>query len=375
MTVRGRLALALGLLTYSAAWAFGSRPLYPVAVGLVLAPVLAWAWVRATTRPLLLDRVPRRERALEGEDVELELRARLEARLPPPSLRIVERIDGLGERHTELALHERRAGGRYVLPALPRGRYSVESADAVVEDPFGLARSRTALDPGPALLVYPRLVELDVLFSEAGHFQRGGRRLILRRPTGYDLHSVREYVEGDSLRAVHWPSTAHRGTLMVKELEDAPRDEVAVLLDCAGAGEAFDVAVRVAGSLLAAHDRRGRRAALVLNAGPKRVGRELTASLELLAGIGSEPDASIEELLAHEAARALELTVVTGRLPPRLVDALAGRRGAALVHVDAAGRREPALLRLAASGVSVAVVRPGDDLRERLGAVAGARVG
>ncbi|HEY2935740.1 MAG TPA: DUF58 domain-containing protein [Gaiellaceae bacterium] len=369
MTRRGRFVLGLGLLTYVASWVFGSRPLVPVAVGLVLAPLAAWAWVRATTRPVRLDRVSRREHALEGEDVEIELRAELAA--APPALAIEERIGGLGERRTGLERHGRRAAARYVLGALPRGRYPVEESAAVVEDPFGFARSETPLEPGPALLVYPRLVEIDALFSEAGRLNRGGRPLLLRRPTGYDLHSVREYVEGDSLRAVHWPSTAHRGQLMVKELEEAPRDEVAVLLDCAGAGEPFEVAVRCAGSIVAAQDRRGRPSALVVNVGARRVERDFTEALELLAGVEVDPAAPIEELLAHEAARALEVTVVTGRLPRALVDALVGRRGAALVYVDSAGRREPELLRLASSGVAVATVRLGDDLAEKLrGAVA-----
>src|SRR2546430_9080848 len=38
-----------------------------------------------------------------------------------------------------------------------------------------------------------------------------------------------------SLRRVHWPSTGKRGQLMIRELEDAPRDEVSVLLDASGA--------------------------------------------------------------------------------------------------------------------------------------------
>jgi len=37
--------LALGLVVYVAAWAFGSKPLYPVAAGLLLVSVVAWAWV------------------------------------------------------------------------------------------------------------------------------------------------------------------------------------------------------------------------------------------------------------------------------------------------------------------------------------------
>ena len=56
MTSRGRAALGLGVLTYVAGWAFGSRPLYVVAVGLILTVLLAWLAVRLTARPVALRR-------------------------------------------------------------------------------------------------------------------------------------------------------------------------------------------------------------------------------------------------------------------------------------------------------------------------------
>lgn len=44
------------------------------------------------------------------------------------------------------------------------------------------------------------------------------------RPTHGDrLRSVREYVDGDAMRLVHWPASARRGGLVVKELE-SPAD-------------------------------------------------------------------------------------------------------------------------------------------------------
>ena len=101
----------------------------------------------------------------------------------------------------------------------------------MLEDPFGLARAQVDLDAASTILVYPRLVELDRLFSGAGASLPEGRRLLMRQTSGFDLHSVRDYQQGESLRRVHWRSTAKRSRLMVKELEDAPRDEVAVLLD------------------------------------------------------------------------------------------------------------------------------------------------
>src|SRR5439155_1517528 len=77
-----------------------------------------------------------------------------------------------------------------------------------IEDPFALARASLVQGERQALVVYPRLVSLTRLFSEGRAQTQDGRRLLLRRPTGYELHGVREYVEGESLRNVHWRSTA-----------------------------------------------------------------------------------------------------------------------------------------------------------------------
>ena len=125
-------------------------------------------------------------------------------------------------------------GGRYFLDDLPRGRYAFTDVRAVLDDPFGLERVDQPLPGEGTLLVYPRLVELEGVFSQ-GIEAHQGRRLALWRPAGFDLHSVREYQQGESLRKVHWPTTARRGELMVKDFDDAARDEVAVILDAEAA--------------------------------------------------------------------------------------------------------------------------------------------
>jgi len=117
MTPRGRLVLALGGATYVAAWAFGSKPLYPVATGFLLAVVLAWSWVRLTNRPMRLRRVLGEGDHIEGEDVSVWIDVEVESRIPPPSLVLVERIGKLGERRTSLHPHAGRywaGGGRSV---------------------------------------------------------------------------------------------------------------------------------------------------------------------------------------------------------------------------------------------------------------------
>jgi uncharacterized protein (DUF58 family) len=392
VTRNGRLALALGVATYLAAWAFGSIPLYPIAVGLLLVVLFAWASVRLAKKPMRLVRTTSAREQLEGEDLRVHLELQPESRLLPVSIVLLDEVGRLGARHVPLRRGDRRFFGSYVLRALPRGRYPFGQARAILEDPFGLERAEVQLAGGGALLVYPRLVELDRLFSETGAHSPDGRRLLLRRPSGFELHSVREYEHGESLRKVHWRSTARRGQLMVKDLEDSPRDEVAVLLDAdagAVAGESFDVQVRAAGSILHAHVRRGRRSALVVNSALSEAQRvhssdgDWRRALELLASVeptGRSPLATLLGVEESPAARALDLVVVTARLAPELVDRLVqralARRRASLVYVDAPSfangaaprRPEPLLLRLQAAGVPVAVLRRGDDLAAVLGA-------
>ena len=384
MTSRGRAVLVLGLVVYVAAWVFGSRPLYPVATGLVLAVVVAVGWVRLSSRPAHVSRHGVARDLVEGDDVWVWLEVDTTSAVPPPTLVALERPGNLGERRVDLGSSW---GGhhaaRYQLEQVPRGRYAFDSVRLTIEDPFSLARAELVQGEPQALVVYPRLVPLDRLFSEGGAHAQEGRRLLLQRPTGFDLHSVRDYVHGDSLRKVHWRSTARRGQLMVKELEDAPRDEVAVLLDGdAGAvvGESFDVAVRAAGSILQAHHRRGRRCALVVNSAARETQAVATdanwrRALEILAA--AEPTARTPAFALLQAdggvaARSLELVVVTSRVDVPLVDRLVqralSRRGVSLVYVEAAPGPQPQLLRLQAAGIPVAVVRRGDDLRLALGA-------
>jgi uncharacterized protein (DUF58 family) len=398
LTDRGRWILALGGGIYLAAWAFGSKALYPVALGLILAVVIAALWVRFLKRPMRLRRNLGRADRLAGDDVTVALELDEDGVVPSGTLLLREQIARLGVRETPLVRRHGRLRGRYVLRRVPRGRYPIEETEIVIEDPFGLERVTVELPSTASILVYPRLVDIDRLFSEAGARTPEGRRLLLRRASGFDLHSVRDYQQGESLRRVHWPTTAKRGQLMVKELEDSPRDETAVLLDADASvvvgpphDSTFELAVRAAGSILRAHASRGRRAALVVNSLRPLYQRvhsfdgDWHRALEILAAVEPDGHAPAANMLADEAgaaARAVELTVVTSVLSPRLVERLAHRalalRGASLVYVDpvsfAGDERElpPAvgaqLLRLERAGVPTLVLRRGDDLAARLSA-------
>src|SRR5437899_577143 len=309
LTPRGRVIFALGFVVYVVAWAFGSRPLYPVATGLLLVVGVAWAWVRLSDRPFRVEHGWGDREHVEGDDVSVVAELGSTGTVRPASVTLSERVGRLGNQRHVLRRIGRRFRVRYVLERVPRGRYVFQEVHAELADPFGLEQAIVHLPAPGALLVYPRLARLGPLFTESGTRSHDGQRLLLRRHSGFELHSVREYEQGESLRRVHWPSTARRGQLMVKELEDSPRDEIAVLLDADAktvVGESFETQVRAAGSILDAYVRRGRRGVLVLNSERREVqhvhspAADWRRALELLAAVEATGHTPVARLLAEE---------------------------------------------------------------------------
>jgi uncharacterized protein (DUF58 family) len=64
---------------------------------------------------------------------------------------------------------------------------------------------------------------------------------------------VRDYVDGDPIRLVHWPSTARTGSVMVRELEGPEQPRLLVVVDLRGAASEAELAAsRAAGLAIAA---------------------------------------------------------------------------------------------------------------------------
>jgi uncharacterized protein (DUF58 family) len=56
------------------------------------------------------------------------------------------------------------------------------------------------------------------------------------------VRGVRDYVPGDPVRRVHWPSSARRGDLVVKEVDEPAAPRLVVALDMGGGGVAGEAA-------------------------------------------------------------------------------------------------------------------------------------
>jgi uncharacterized protein (DUF58 family) len=139
-----------------------------------------------------------------------------------------------------------------------RGEYEMGPWEATTCDPFGLFRVvQRAIDTS-TVLVYPPIAQQLPYPVPRG--AASGRARISERswsPT-VTVGSVREYVAGDPVHHIHWPTTARRFELYTKEFDQESGGDIWLVLDLdrdvqVGSGERSteEFGVIVAGSVAA----------------------------------------------------------------------------------------------------------------------------
>lgn len=215
-----------------------------------------------------------------------------------------------------------------------RGVFPLGPTEIHSGDPFGLFPVRRAFPPTATLVVYPMTVEVRSFPAPPGLLPGGEA---LRRRTHQitpNAAGVREYAPGDPLNRIHWPSTARRDRLIVKEFELDPLAEVWIFVDAertvhhallstpaVPADEWLwhplgpvtlppateEYAVTIAASVGQYFLRRGRAVGLVCQGAgptvlpPDRGGRQLRKMLEALALVRADGDLPFSALLSVQA--------------------------------------------------------------------------
>jgi uncharacterized protein (DUF58 family) len=119
-----------------------------------------------------------------------------------------------------------------------RGLYQLGDTSLLTGDPFGIY-SVTITDPAKAtLLVMPPVVPLPPLEIIPGGYSGEGRPIPNAPERTVGASSVREYVPGDSLRMVHWKTTARHAKPFVRLFDGTPASDWWILLDLQAASQA-----------------------------------------------------------------------------------------------------------------------------------------
>lgn len=208
-----------------------------------------------------------------------------------------------------------------------RGLYTLGPTSLRAGDPFGLCSVEVLQPDSTVLMVLPPVLPLPAIQIAAGGWTGEGRRL--RRTaleTTVSVETVHEYAPGDPLRAIHWPTTARREMLFVRQFDHMPSADWWIFLDLegrvqAGSGSAStdEHGVILAASLADRGIRQGVQVGLVTHGErltwlhPQRSSGQLMDILRALAVVhtGERPLADLLAEAKRSIRRGASLIIIT----------------------------------------------------------------
>ena len=234
-SLASRWLLAVIILAGLAGWAVTGLPIYVRLVYLGLLLLVGSAlWTILSLRGVRLSRAARSLRASVGEVFEENFEIR---NLTWPGcawLEINNRSDlpmASGSRLlTAVGAHQRRFYAARTL-LTRRGAFRLGPTDLASGDPFGIFTVERHFSSNDVLVVLPMMVPIRDFPPPPGLIPGGKSVRQLSVDVTPHASGVREYVPGDPMKRIHWPSTARRSRFMVKEFEQDPQADIWIFLD------------------------------------------------------------------------------------------------------------------------------------------------
>ncbi len=312
LTPRGHTFLWLGLVSALAGIGLGYEDVTRVGLLAAVLPLVALLITRRRPPSLAVRRVVQPLRLQPDQRGMVEVRfvnvgsrtsvlylaeEHVDPRLGDRPRFLLPRMDPLEERTV-----------RYPVRSAVRGAYTLGPLGLRQRDPFGLTYVAVRLSSTAELIVLPRVYDLGDERLRAQARGSEGEQPQMVALHGEDDVSIRSYRDGDELRRVHWPATAHRGELMVRQEDRPARRRAVLLLDGRGSAHgptpspSFEYAV----SAIASAARRLMLDGFVVHLLSSQTVRDGTAAhpmdldaiLDSLARAAPEPDVQIEPVAA-----------------------------------------------------------------------------
>ncbi len=213
----------------------GFQPLYWILYLVVAGTVVGYLWAWLQSRALDVQVRGLSAHPQVGQTVFLKVEITEKLGVPRVGLRTSLVGDFADAEEEDLNLEGRGTASWTVSGTCRRrGLNTVGSLAVVSTDPTGFLRMGCRVGQPQTILVYPSTVELSATLIEGQ--SRGGEigesgQLIGHSPAA---SMVRQYVAGDSLAHIHWPTTARLDQLMTKEFEGAGINEIWLFVDLHG---------------------------------------------------------------------------------------------------------------------------------------------
>ncbi|MGI9644353.1 MAG: DUF58 domain-containing protein [Ilumatobacteraceae bacterium] len=306
LTRQGFAALFAGIAALFVGRVFGVIELYVIGAGFLVATVGSFLFVQARRPKIEATRWIHPSVLVAGDTgrVDLHLNHRGSVRSTPFELAETVSRAGAPDHVARLAVGSLTAGATstagYQLPTSVRGIIELGPLQIESRDPLGIARRRAIVAGLDSVIVAPRTSLLEV--PQLGQGTLGRLLLIQARRLGPgEFHSLREYVQGDEPRSIHWKASARSEDLVVKEHTVEGLRRCTVVLDADRKSyrddAGFERAITAAASLVHSADFAGLTTRFVTGGGVDLRGPEVsTNTLRFLARIelNSEPMGTLE---------------------------------------------------------------------------------
>ena len=248
LTRRGKAVVGICVVAVVTAALYGPRALNAVVIPGALVLAAAYLQVRRLDPPRAIREVPADDHAGQSGTVTLQFADRGDSGPDPdvdrPFVGRVRETVGEGLSTPDTA-HETVVGTEpieYELTYETRGQHTVGPAAITARDVLGLLQREFTASGRDEVLAYPPLRaiapwarrDLRALHETGIHEERS------------EFDRLREYTDGDSLRDIHWVSTAKRDELIVKEFAAEAETEAVTLAAGAAVGNADEMAEAVA---------------------------------------------------------------------------------------------------------------------------------
>lgn len=200
----------------------------------ILLVVSSWLWIQWGMRSLRVNRHARIVHANVGDLFVEQFEVTNASRLLVPWIEVVNEITmpfASGSRLLTFMKGKQHISYQARTWLRRRGGFPLGPTALIAGDPFGLFRITKRFPVTQSLIVRPMLVDIQTFLSPPGLLPGG--QVIRRKSSDVTPHAagVREYVPGDAMKRIHWPTSVRRGQLMVKEFEQDPQSEIWLFLD------------------------------------------------------------------------------------------------------------------------------------------------
>jgi uncharacterized protein (DUF58 family) len=247
LTTRGRAFAAAGVTLVLGGLLLGFTDITRVGVLLGALPFLAGMTIRRRRNSVVVTRTVHPARLVVDQTGSVEVVFQNTSGSSTPLQ--------LAEEHVDYVLGDR---PRFVLPPMEpgelrevnyqirphvRGRHRLGPLALRAGDPFGLATIAASMTGSTDVLVLPRIEVLGSGRPRGNGIGAEGAIPHMVAQHGEDDVAIRSYRDGDDLRRIHWPATAHRAELMVRQEDRPARRRAVIVMDSRAEGH------RVSGTL------------------------------------------------------------------------------------------------------------------------------